>query len=918
MKKIIFCLIASVVSLSTFSQMQVKEYNFSSFRTQEKKVTPVLDAKSSAEAKKHPEYGILPFNAPCYNCAELIDERTADSRLFIAPNDSTHTWSQQSYFPIHYKKFAKDVWHTIDQRLRPDSANPGVYVAKNQPVPTKLDLNKKNASLDLGEMEFSFSNNLTMYFFEEGKAYTRTEKGNYSNATVGEEGLKVYNLWNGIDLSQAFTVGQVETNYIINSPLDVPVSDSGYMVIEDHFSIPDGYTFEEENPNPNNTEKYYRSDYVLKDKKGDVLLYYEKPIYTDANSFGMMGYYNLERDGNNYTLQIMVPVAWLKNPDNAYPIVIDPVIEGSTKVGNYRKTTDPSASQGFTTYTVGQGYCPYNMTVRVPGKSSLTNTYVQVEWQLTFDNTCQASPPAPSDMCTYTQVWQTVVCDSCHTSEVISCERSFSTNYIGTCTTDPNLVPGADSIPIITTPPFLFCYAPQCADYNINLTLENSDSVCNESCNYLCARGNLWEVTIEAQQVQVSIVQNTNKVCAGQPIVDTAHAIYGVPPYTYEWFVGTDSGVTTTDSIYVVAPEQSLSVYALAIDNCGVISPPSNTLQDNVVPAPPADAGPDQKLCDGGATVTLGGNPTTSGATVTWVGSNDTVQGWLSNDTAFNPTVTVPPGTIDTFFYVLTATYPPPGCFRTDTVYVNSGADPLPVIDSSGPTTFCPGQSVTLSVVGNYASYLWNNGGTGPSITVGAAGNYQLSVKDGNGCPGTSNTIPVNLTSIPPFNVFPDTTIIYGDSVMLYTNANLGSSSVDSFTWYPNVYISCLSCDNPEVAPLNNQYYGLIIYSGGCSASDSALIQIIFPDNFFIPNAFTPNNDGIDDNFYIAAQSGVQVDLFQVFDRWGEKVHDGPYPWNGQYKGKDEPEGVYVYLFKLTLYGLNQPVFRKGSVTLLR
>ena len=151
--------------------------------------------------------------------------------------------------------------------------------------------------------------------------------------------------------------------------------------------------------------------------------------------------------------------------------------------------------------------------------------------------------------------------------------------------------------------------------------MRNSDSVCSESCNYLCARGNLFDVTIEARTVEVTITQNKNTVCAGQPIVDTAHAIYGVPPYSYQWYYGNDtSAIISADSTFTVNPEQALAVYCIAYDACGVQAV-SNDLFDNIVAAPPANAGPDQKLCAGG-TVTIGGNsgnPTTNSAsTPTW------------------------------------------------------------------------------------------------------------------------------------------------------------------------------------------------------------------------------------------------------------------------------------------------------------
>ena len=95
-------------------------------------------------------------------------------------------------------------------------------------------------------------------------------------------------------------------------------------------------------------------------------------------------------------------------------------------------------------------------------------------------------------------------------------------------------------------------------------------------------------------------------------------------------------------------------------------------------------------------------------------------------------------------------------------------------------------------------------------------------------------------------------------------------------------------------------------------------IKVLPPQNYFIPNVFTPNNDGNNDNFYVEMQEGVTVLEFTVYDRWGEKVHDGLYPWEGTYKGKPAPEGVYVYVIKLQLATNVEPIRRTGSVSLVR
>lgn len=911
-KRVLLSLPAIVLSLTVFSQMTVKKPNFTTFRADKKTTTELLQAESSPAAQKHPEYGIVPYNTQCSECIELIDKRTADSRQYLDAYDKGHTYSQQSYFPLHYKKSENDIWRTIDQRLRPTDM-PNVYAANNQPAPTKCDLNKKTTSITVNNYEFEFNKNLTLYFFDDNTVYTKAEPANYTTYTIGEEGLNVKNIWQGIDMEQIFTAAQIKTNFVISAPLQLPIS-KGWLVIEDHFTLPEGYSIEEAAGGDHVEGKYFRGDYLLKDEKGGLLIKYEKPVYIDAKAFGMHGVYKLLKSGNDYTLQTLVPVEWLAKTDHTYPLVIDPIVQGATKIGDFT-LAGFSASMGFTTMSLGS--CPYTMTVNVPGKSKLTNAYVDLEYSLTYDNSC-GTPPLPPPFCTFSQVTMEVQSDDCNTTTgLLSCQPA-NPPYTGTCTTDPNLVPGANAILINNfVPNYLSCLPAQCPDYLLGFTLLNRDSICGDVCGYLCARGNMWQMTIEACQVDGFITQDLTQVCAGQPVTFTGHPNCGVPPYHYAW---TADGGNTFDTIYgtpnyVIYPQADVIMGCYIIDTCG-ISWQANDLNVTVIPSPPVDAGITIPVCEGG-TVQLGGNPTTNaGNAIAWTGETPTIQSWLNSTTIANPVATIPSGTVDTFWYSVKATNI--SCFRTDTVLVYSVANPVVTIDTNGSTTVCANENVNIAVVGTFASYIWNTGSTASSINVNQAGAYQVTVTDANHCTAVSNTITVASIAIPSVNVFPDTLIIFGDSVMLYTDLNLNSSVVDSFMWSPDLNISCTGCTNPYVSPPNDQYYSVVVHAGGCTVSDSALIRVILPNNYFIPNAFTPNGDGNNDNFYIQAQSGVKVILFQVFNRWGEKVHEGSYPWDGIYKNKPAPAGVYIYIFKLGLFGDDYALFKKGSVTMIR
>jgi gliding motility-associated-like protein len=917
MHRILYPLIFIAFSLQLFSQgMEIKKHNFTSFAAERKFTPEILIKNTSRQNKEHPEFGVLPYNAQCTNCVELIDKRTERTRFFINPERPNYSYSQSSYFPLHYIKNGR--WQTIDYRLKPDTSTIGLYNAPNQPIPTQLDLNKQSSSIFVNGFQFEFNRNLVMYYQTETGAITKAEEADYSTHTVGNEGIQVKNIWKGITMEQIYSIGRIKTNFVIPAPLQLPIQ-KGYMIIEDHFTLPKDYSIVEETKEESFTEVAYQGNLIILNPYGSAVVIYEKPVLIDAKAWGVYGSYKLLRQDNNYTLQMLVSTDWLSNPNHTYPITIDPIVVGVNDTGHFTKTGLPSANMAFTTMTLGS--CDYHLTDTVPGMSKLTNAYVDLEYTLTYDVNC-GNPPLPAPFCTFSQVTMEVVCDPCNqTTGLLKCNPA-QPPYTGTCTTDPNLVPGAGPLLINGGNPtinanYLACLPPQCPDHIIDFTLKNRDSTCGDVCGYLCARGNYWRMTIEACTVEGTISQDKTQICAGEPVTFTAHPNCGVPPYHYYWVL--DNG-NTIDTVYntpnlTIYPQADVTIGCYIADACENLAL-TNDLNVTVVPSPPANAGSDVYLCGGGS-AQLGGTPTTSaGANIQWTGENATVQSWLTGTTIPNPVAVVPLGTIDTFFYVLrTSDFT---CFRTDTVIIYSNPNPTAVIDTSGSTRLCANQTVSLSVNGNFASYQWSNGSNAPTTTISQPGQYYVVVTDQNGCRDTSNYVTVTSIVPPNVSVHPDTLILYGDSVMLYSDFNLNSVSVDSFVWYPLSNISCTDCPNPVVSPSNDQSYTLLIYTSGCTIADSVLIRVILPNNFYIPNAFTPNGDGNNDDFYVLSQGGVRVISFQIFNRTGEKVHDGTYPWNGTYKGKPVPPGVYVYVCKLGLFGDDRSVFRKGSVTVIR
>ena len=183
---------------------------------------------------------------------------------------------------------------------------------------------------------------------------------------------------------------------------------------------------------------------------------------------------------------------------------------------------------------------------------------------------------------------------------------------------------------------------------------------------------------------------------------------------------------------------------------------------------------------------------------------------------------------------------------------------------------------------------------------------YEFRIVDKFGCEATERVdlSPPNDFSIEIGN---DLSIALGDIADIISSA---SQSVQTYNWQPAEAANCLNCPNISFYPTENTTVILeAISDDGCRTSDSLNIEVFFEKRYFIPSAFSPNNDGINDFFTVYAQfPNVQkVKTFQVFDRWGGLVFENKNfepnieteGWNGEYKGKPVGNGIYTYFFEL-------------------
>lgn len=265
------------------------------------------------------------------------------------------------------------------------------------------------------------------------------------------------------------------------------------------------------------------------------------------------------------------------------------------------------------------------------------------------------------------------------------------------------------------------------------------------------------------------------------------------------------------------------------------------------------------------------------------------------------------------------------GC--VDSIVKTIQIDPLVVAEVSDDTVACYGELVQLRASGGLW-YHWEPATevvyTDSSITYAApqtTTTFTVTVSDS--CSVDTATVTVFVNPLPNLDVSNDTFVYPGESATVWANA---WPNVISYEWSPtSSIVSPSSEEDPTiiVQPENTTIYTVVVTDvNGCQQSDQVLVQVIEP-LIAVPNAFSPNNDGVNDLVYVITLGEVFIDHFRIYNRWGELVFEtggtGPnFGWNGEFKGETQPIGVYTYVVSVP-DGLHQTAgVHSGSISLLR
>lgn len=316
-------------------------------------------------------------------------------------------------------------------------------------------------------------------------------------------------------------------------------------------------------------------------------------------------------------------------------------------------------------------------------------------------------------------------------------------------------------------------------------------------------------------------------------------------------------------------------------------------------------------------------------------GSSEFAYHWTPASVFDNADIPTPTANISTTtLLTLTASYPGcPDMVHTVNVTVES---PMAHINT-GDTMFCIGDTIQIDAAGSEPSgapfglswspttYLSNTATLHPTFSAMTVGDfpYTLTITSAHGC---TNADMVMMSPRPTahITVTPGNTIVnYGDMVQL--DALNTTSYPLVYYWTPNNG----SLDNPNinnpVATMHETTTFVVYAMNQWGCRDSASMEIVVDDGSseFVPTAFTPNGDGLNDVFRILNMRYQKLVMFEVYNRWGNLVYqnnnsnDATAGWDGTYNGVPQDMGVYNYQIIVAKPDGKQKMY-KGEVTLIK
>lgn len=268
------------------------------------------------------------------------------------------------------------------------------------------------------------------------------------------------------------------------------------------------------------------------------------------------------------------------------------------------------------------------------------------------------------------------------------------------------------------------------------------------------------------------------------------------------------------------------------------------------------------------------------------------------------------------------------GCTGTDSVTVTVKEKIR--LTYSNSDSLCRGSSKKLSAAGA-DSYTWtpsagldNPAVAEPTATPDTTTTYRVVGADNVGCFKDTGYINIRVSPIPMVDAGPDKTVNVGSTLDLMP---VISPDVTEVIWQPTTGLFRNEYPGITVKPTENTEYTVEVKNrGGCRAKDYVTVFVVCNgSNIFVPNTFSPNNDGTNDVFFPRGTGVFKIRSLRIFTRWGELIWDRSnfdannpaYGWNGTNKGMQLNPDVFIYTLEI-MCDNGSVITHRGNIALVK
>lgn len=359
---------------------------------------------------------------------------------------------------------------------------------------------------------------------------------------------------------------------------------------------------------------------------------------------------------------------------------------------------------------------------------------------------------------------------------------------------------------------------------------------------------------------------------------------------TYQWSSGQNSPTITVNTP---------GTYRLTVRNDLTGCRGSDAITVSFTQRPVVEAGPNLDVCLTQQSVQLSGATPGGGF---WTGRG------VDSTGRFTPTDSLVGASPLVLFYTVSQN----GCVASDrrVLFVQRP----PVVELGPDTTLCPSPTLRLRApIGANTTYVWSTGATTASIPVASPGTYAVTVI--RGACTVSDQVQIAFQALPIFQLPEEAPLcaeengvaairVTGDRRLTYLWPHSGETT-------PSVSVNRLG-----------SYTVQVTNDVGCTREDTVQVVDRCEPRVFVPDAFSPNGDGINDRLDIYTAHITDFEL-KIYNRWGEVIfatNDPEQKWDGVYRGVKYPPMVYAYLisYKSEYYPERAPSVVRGSVLLLK